>query len=331
MSVKLAINGYGRIGRCVLRAFYESTDYPDLRIVAINDIADSGTVAHLTRYDSTHGRFPGSVKVTKTGMSLGNGAIKVIAERDPAKLPWGKMDIDVVLECTGIFTKREAAAKHIEAGAKRVLISAPASGEDLTVVFGVNDDKLRKKHQVVSNASCTTDATGAVNAAQGQLRDDLQSSTADANAAIQAGVTDAQGNLVALGEIGHFQETIQDKTIYHKNLDRVVYVFAETAGRAPAEAILDIQADRILTPDYGGRDLRRMQVGPEEGYNKYDPAYRVWDFGETPVESRTYLANGAGIPWYLEEEFDVNIPDDAAEKIQTVGQAIEYIEKAQSS
>ena len=161
MAVRVAINGFGRIGRLALRAAHESKR-KDLEFVAINDLGSVDANAHLLKYDTTHGPFPGTVKVTKTGMSLGNGTIKVLSERDPAQLPWGKLGIDVVLECTGIFTKREQAMQHIEAGAKRVLISAPASGEDLTVVYGVNDNKLRKSHKVVSNASCTTNCLAPV-------------------------------------------------------------------------------------------------------------------------------------------------------------------------
>jgi glyceraldehyde 3-phosphate dehydrogenase len=161
MPVKVAINGFGRIGRLVLRAAFESKR-KDIRFVAINDLGSIEDNAYLLQYDTVHGPFPGKVKTTKTGINLGNGTIKVFAERDPTKLPWDKLGIDVVLECTGIFTKREHADKHLAAGAKRVLISAPASGEDLTVVCGVNDDKLRKKHKVVSNASCTTNCLAPV-------------------------------------------------------------------------------------------------------------------------------------------------------------------------
>ena len=161
MAVRVAINGFGRIGRLALRAAHEAKR-KDITFVAINDLGSVDANAHLLKYDTTHGPFPGTVKVTKTGMSLGNGTIKVLAERDPAKLPWDKLGIDVVMECTGIFTKRDDAMKHIAAGAKRVLISAPASDEDLTVVYGVNDNKLRKSHKVVSNASCTTNCLAPV-------------------------------------------------------------------------------------------------------------------------------------------------------------------------
>ena len=155
MTVRVAINGFGRIGRLTLRAAYEA-ERRDVEIVAINDLGSVEMNAYLLKHDTTHGPFPGSVRVGKSGIDLGGGTVRVFAERDPARLPWGKLGIDVVMEATGLFTKRADAARHIEAGAKRVLISAPATDEDLTVVFGVNDHKLRKSHTVVSNGSCTT-------------------------------------------------------------------------------------------------------------------------------------------------------------------------------
>ncbi|MGD9538003.1 MAG: type I glyceraldehyde-3-phosphate dehydrogenase [Alphaproteobacteria bacterium] len=161
MSVRVAINGFGRIGRNVLRAIHES-GRSDLSVVAINDLGSVDVNAHLLRHDSVHGRFPGNVTVTGDAIDIGNGPIKVIAERDPAKLPWGALKVDVALECTGIFTKRDAAAKHLEAGARKVLISAPGENADLTVVYGVNHDKLTQEHKVVSNASCTTNCLAPV-------------------------------------------------------------------------------------------------------------------------------------------------------------------------
>lgn len=161
MVVRVGINGFGRIGRLVLRAIAES-GRKDIKVVGVNDLGPIETNAHLLRFDSVHGPFPGKVKTTKTGMNLGQGAIKVTAERDPAKLPWGKLEVDVALECTGLFTAREKAAAHLAAGAKKVLISAPSGDADLTVVYGVNHDKLRKSHKVVSNASCTTNCLAPV-------------------------------------------------------------------------------------------------------------------------------------------------------------------------
>jgi glyceraldehyde 3-phosphate dehydrogenase len=155
MTVKIAINGFGRIGRHVLRAIVE-TGRRDVTVVAINDLAPPATNAHLFRYDSVHGRFPGKVILEGDVMDVGTGPIKVLSERDLAKLPWGALGVDLVMECTGVFTSKEKASGHLAAGAKKVLVSAPADGADLTVVWGVNHDALRPEHRVVSNASCTT-------------------------------------------------------------------------------------------------------------------------------------------------------------------------------
>jgi glyceraldehyde 3-phosphate dehydrogenase len=161
MTVRVAINGFGRIGRLVLRALHE-TRREDVDIVAINDLGPVATSAHLLKYDSVHGHFPGEITSGDTWMDIGRGRIAVSAERDPTQLPWRSLGIDVALECTGKFTKREAAAKNLEAGAKRVLVSAPADGADLTVVMGVNQDQLRPEHKVISNASCTTNCLAPV-------------------------------------------------------------------------------------------------------------------------------------------------------------------------
>ncbi|HLK82013.1 MAG TPA: type I glyceraldehyde-3-phosphate dehydrogenase [Xanthobacteraceae bacterium] len=155
MSVRVAINGFGRIGRNVLRAIVES-GRGDIEVVAINDLAPPETNAHLLRFDSIHGRFPGDVRVNGDTIECGTGPIKVTAVKNPAELPWKALGIDIALECTGIFTSKEKAKAHLEAGAKRVLISAPADNADLTVVYGVNHDKLTKNDMIVSNASCTT-------------------------------------------------------------------------------------------------------------------------------------------------------------------------------
>ena len=161
MTVRVAINGFGRIGRLVLRAAYESRR-DDIEIVGINDLGSVEANAHLLRYDSVHGRFPGEIATGDGWMDIGQGRIAVTAERDPAKLPWRRLGVDVALECTGIFTRREAAAKHLEAGAKRVVISAPADGADITVVLGVNHDDLKPEHEIISNASCTTNCLAPV-------------------------------------------------------------------------------------------------------------------------------------------------------------------------
>lgn len=157
MSVKIAINGYGRIGRNILRAIHELGRSAEFDVVAINDLGDPETNAHLTQYDTAHGRFPGEVKIEGEFLVINGDRLKVFAERDPSKLPWKELGVDVVLECTGIFRSREKAGMHIEAGAKKVIISAPGSGEmDATVVFGVNEGDLKSSDQIISNASCTT-------------------------------------------------------------------------------------------------------------------------------------------------------------------------------
>lgn len=161
MAIKIAINGFGRIGRLALRSIVE-TGRKGVDVVAINDLGPVETNAHLVQYDSVHGRFPHEVKVRHDTIDVGQGPIKVFAERDPKNLPWGEMGIDIVFECTGIFTAREKAAMHLEAGAKRVLISAPASGADKTIVYGVNHGSLTADDTVVSNASCTTNCLSPV-------------------------------------------------------------------------------------------------------------------------------------------------------------------------
>ncbi|MBC7281777.1 type I glyceraldehyde-3-phosphate dehydrogenase [Hoeflea sp.] len=161
MKTRIAINGFGRIGRNVVRAIFES-GRQDIDIVAINDLGPVETNAHLMRYDSVHGRFPFEVTVNGDTISVGSESFKVFAERDPKNLPWGDLGIDIVMECTGIFTARDKAAFHLEAGAKRVLVSAPAAGADKTIVYGVNHDVLTKDDLVVSNASCTTNCLAPV-------------------------------------------------------------------------------------------------------------------------------------------------------------------------
>ena len=157
MAVKVGINGYGRIGRNVLRALYEAGRTKDIQIVAVNDLADPQTNAHLTQYDTAHGRFPGKVSVEGDAMVVNGDRIKVFAERDPAKIPWGAVGADFVLECTGFFTTKADCGKHLAGGAKKVVISAPGGKDvDATIVYGVNHDVLRSSQTVISNASCTT-------------------------------------------------------------------------------------------------------------------------------------------------------------------------------
>ncbi len=157
MTIRVGINGYGRIGRNVLRALYEAGRTKEIEIVALNDLGDAKTNAHLTRYDTAHGRFPGKVEVDGDFMIVNGDKIRVFAEKDPAKLPWGELKVDVVMECTGLFATREKAGLHLKGGAKKVIISAPASDEvDATIVYGVNHKSLKASDQIISNASCTT-------------------------------------------------------------------------------------------------------------------------------------------------------------------------------
>lgn len=160
MAIKVGINGFGRIGRNVFRAAFED---PDIEIVAVNDLTDAKTLAHLLQYDSIFGIFNADVEASDSSLTLdGEQEVKVVAEKDPAALPWKDLGVDVVIESTGRFTKAEDARKHLDAGAKKVIISAPAKGEDITVVLGVNDDKLSKEHKIISNASCTTNCLAPV-------------------------------------------------------------------------------------------------------------------------------------------------------------------------
>ncbi|HMI36290.1 MAG TPA: type I glyceraldehyde-3-phosphate dehydrogenase, partial [Steroidobacteraceae bacterium] len=157
MAVKVGINGYGRIGRNVLRALYEGGRQKEFQIVALNDLCDSQTNAHLTRYDTAHGKFPGEVSVEGDSIIVNGDRIKVVAQRDPAQIPWGAMGAEFVLECTGFFTTKADAGKHLAGGAKKVVISAPGGKDvDATIVYGVNHNVLKSTHTVISNASCTT-------------------------------------------------------------------------------------------------------------------------------------------------------------------------------
>src|ERR1700752_4090475 len=163
MAIKVGINGYGRIGRNILRALYESKRNSQVQIVALNDLGDAKTNAHLTRYDTAHGKFPGEIKVDGNAMVVNGDRIRVLAERDPSKLPWGELGVEFVLECTGLFTSKAKAGAHLKGGAKKVVISAPG-GEDVdaTIVFGVNHETLKSAFTVISNASCTTNCLAPV-------------------------------------------------------------------------------------------------------------------------------------------------------------------------
>lgn len=161
MAIKLAINGFGRIGRLVLRAIIES-NRKDVKVIAINDLGTPDSNAHLLQYDSVHGILPQKVRTTKSTINAGKGPIKIFSEKNPEDLPWKELNIDIVMECTGLFTSREKAQLHLNAGAKKVLISAPSNDADITVVYGVNHNKIRKSHKIISNASCTTNCLAPV-------------------------------------------------------------------------------------------------------------------------------------------------------------------------
>jgi glyceraldehyde 3-phosphate dehydrogenase len=162
MTIKVAINGYGRIGRNIMRALYELDRTDEISIVAINDLGDANSNAHLTRYDTAHGKFPGTVIVEDGDLIVNGDRVKVFAERDPSKLPWAELGVDLVMECTGFFRSRETAGAHITAGAKKVIVSAPGQSVDNTVVYGVNHDTLKSSDVVISNASCTTNCLAPV-------------------------------------------------------------------------------------------------------------------------------------------------------------------------
>ena len=163
MTINVAINGFGRIGRNILRAKYENEEYSDIKIVAINDLGNSETNAHLLQYDTAHGKFKLDVKSEKNKIIVDNSdEISVYSERDPSNLPWKKLSVDIVLECTGFFASKSLSSAHISAGAKKVIISAPAKEVDATIVYGVNHDILNESHAVISNASCTTNCLAAL-------------------------------------------------------------------------------------------------------------------------------------------------------------------------
>jgi len=162
MAIRVAINGFGRIGRNVLRSTLESSN-DDIQFVAVNDLSDSGTLSHLLKYDSVHGRYAGTVEVSENGLVVDGQDVRVFSERDPAALPWADMGVDIVIESTGFFRDRAGASKHLEAGAKKVIISAPAKGEDITIVLGVNHENYdAQAHHIISNASCTTNCLAPV-------------------------------------------------------------------------------------------------------------------------------------------------------------------------
>jgi glyceraldehyde 3-phosphate dehydrogenase len=335
MPIRVAINGFGRIGRLVLRAIHEG-NRKDLDVVAINDLGSIGANAHLLKYDSVHGPFPGRVRATAKGINLGRGVVPVYAERDPAKLPWDRLKVDVALECTGLFTKREAAAKHLEAGAKRVLISAPATGEDITVVRGVNHRRLRKSHRVISNASCTTNCLApvvyVVNQAVGfqrgfmttvhsytgdqRIHDTLHSDLRRARAAAQNMIPTSTGAAKAVG-----------------------LVLPELAGRIDGTAVrvptinvsmidLTFVSRKRCTVDDINKAIIRAADGPLKGVLAYtdeplvsgdfnhNPASSIFDLSETQVVDGRFVRV---LSWYDNEWGFSNRMVDVAAMVGKLG------------
>src|SRR5215469_10212315 len=286
MSVRVAINGFGRIGRNVLRAIAENKR-KDIVVVAINDLAPPETNAHLLRFDSVHGRFPGEVTVKDDVLDCGIGPIKVTAIKDPAQLPWRELAVDIALECTGLFTSKEKASAHLDAGAKRVLVSAPADNADLTVVYGVNHDKLTREHVVVSNASCTTNCLApvakvmheAVGVAQGfmttihsytndqpvldQLHKDLYRARAAALSMIPTSTGAAKAVGLVLPELKGKLDGVAVR-VPTPNVSLVDFKFtakratsvdeintaARTAAAGPLKGVLDIVEARLVSSDF---------------------------------------------------------------------------------
>ena len=319
MAIKIGINGYGRIGRNILRAAYESGRTGEIEIAAINDLGDADTNAHLTRYDTTHGRFPGTVEVDGDAMVVNGDRIRVCAERDPSKLPWGELGVDVVLECTGLFTDGDKARAHIEAGASKVLISAPAKGNiDATVCYGVNHDVLTNDMTVVSNASCTTNCL----------------------APVVKAMHDAIG--VECGQMTTVHAYTNDQVladVYHKDLRRarsathsmiptttgaakaVGLVLPELSGRLEGYAVrvptLNVSlvdfsfiAARDTSIDEVHEAMKRASEGPLKGILAYndEPLVSV-DFNHDPASatyeaSQTLVTNGhlvKVVAWYDNE------------------------------
>ena len=317
MAIRVAINGFGRIGRLVLRAIHEQ-NRKDIEVVAINDLGSIDANAHLLKYDSVHGPFPGPVRATKTGINFGRGNVRVLAERDPAALPWAKMGVDVALECTGLFTKREAAAKHLEAGAKRVLISAPATGEDITVVNGVNHRKLRKSHRIISNASCTTNCLApvafvldkAVGIQRGfmttvhsytgdqRIHDTLHSDMRRARAAAQNMIPTSTGAAKAVGlvlpallgkldgtavRVPTINVSMVDLTFVPKKRTSVEAINAAVikAAKGPLKGILEATDEPLVSGDFN-----------------HNPASSIFDLAETQVIEGRFVRI---LSWYDNE------------------------------
>jgi glyceraldehyde 3-phosphate dehydrogenase len=336
MAIRVAINGFGRIGRLVLRAVHEQKRN-DLDVVAINDLGSTEMNAHLLRHDSVHGHFPGTVKVADSSIDVGRGPIKVFAEKDPAKLPWKDLGIDVLAECTGHFTDRASAEKHIGAGAKRVLISAPATGEDITVVNGVNDNKLVKDHRIISNASCTTNCLAPVvyvlNQAVGiergfmttvhsytgdqRLHDTLHKDPRRARAANISQIPASTGAAKAIGLVvpelkGKLNGTaVRVPTI---NVSMIDLTF-DAKRKTSAQEINDAMAKAAASGPLKGILVTNDEPLVSVDFN-HNPASSIFDLTETQVVDGTFVRV---LSWYDNEWGFSNRMVDVAAKVGQLG------------
>ena len=336
MTIKVAINGYGRIGRNIMRALYELGRTDEISIVAINDLGDANSNAHLTRYDTAHGKFPGTVSVDDGDLVVNGDRIKVFAERDPSKLPWAELGVDLVMECTGFFRSRETAGAHITAGAKKVIVSAPGQNVDNTVVYGVNHDSLKSSDLVISNASCTTNCLAplakTLNDAIGIERGimtTIHSYTGDqpmldrrhndlyrARAAAMAMIPTSTGAAKALGEV----------------LPELAGKLDGTAMRVPTPNVsavdLTFEAAKNVTVEEVNAVIEEAAAGHMGHVLSYDPEPKVSiDFNHTPYSTifapdQTKVIGGRTVrvlAWYDNEwGFSCRMADVAA----TMGQLL---------
>ena len=336
MAIRVAINGFGRIGRLVLRAIHEQNQR-DLEVVAINDLGSTEMNAHLLRYDSVHGPFAGTVKVSDHGIDIGRGPMKVFSERDPAKLPWKDLGVDVLAECTGVFTDRASADKHIAAGTKRVLISAPATGEDITVVNGVNDGLLKKEHRVISNASCTTNCLAPVayvlNQAVGiergfmttvhsytgdqRLHDTLHSDPRRARAANLSQIPTSTGAAKAIGLVvpelkGKLDGTaVRVPTINVSMIDLTFDAKKKTTTKEVNDAISAAAASGPLKGILVANDLPLVSID----FN-HNPASSIFDLTQTQVVDGSFVRI---LSWYDNEWGFSNRMVDVLVKVGKLG------------
>ena len=333
MEIKVAINGFGRIGRMVLRALVES-GRKDIQVVAINDLGSIQDNAHMLKYDSVHGRFPGTVNTSADSLDVGSGSIKVLAEPNPEKLPWGSLNIDIVMECSGRFTEREAAAKHLTAGAKRVLISAPATGADITVVYGVNHQDISADHLIISNGSCTTNCLAPVAkvlhtnlgieagymttihsyTGDQRLVDTLHKDLHRARAAAMSMIPTSTGAAKALGLV---LPDLQGKLdgcairVPSPNVSLIDFTFTSKRDTTPEE-INNLMSEAALGSLKGVLDVNREPLVSVD-FNHH-PASSIFDATQTQVVMGKFCRI---LSWYDNEWGFANRMSDVAMKIGT--------------